>query len=85
MALSKPVIATDGGGTKELIIDNYTGYIILPKSPITLAKKINFLLNDAGKIVSYGKKGEERIENVFGIDKMSKKFAKIYKEICEEK
>ena len=33
MALGKPVIATDGGGTKELIVDGKTGFLVQPKSP----------------------------------------------------
>lgn len=44
MALGKPVIATDGGGIKELIIDRETGFLIPPKSPMVLAEKIIVLL-----------------------------------------
>lgn len=39
MALGKPMIATDGGGTKELVVDGNTGYLIPKKAHEILTKK----------------------------------------------
>ena len=33
MALGKPVIATDGGGTKEIVDDGETGFLIGQSDP----------------------------------------------------
>ena len=33
MALGKPVIATDCGGNKEIVVHNVTGFLIEPKNP----------------------------------------------------
>lgn len=39
-----PIIATDVGGTKEIIIDNINGFLIQPKNISELRKKIKTLL-----------------------------------------
>ncbi|MEZ4840438.1 MAG: glycosyltransferase [Flavobacteriaceae bacterium] len=79
MALSKPVIATDGGGTKELVIDGQTGFLVPPKSPDTLKEKIENLLSDNELRVQMGTKGYERIKEEFSINKMIDKTFELYK------
>lgn len=78
MALGKPVIATDGGGTNELIIDKVTGYLVKPMSPVDLAEKINSLLFDGPLKSSMGVKGKERILEKFNINNMTKSFINEY-------
>ena len=85
MALGKPVIASEGGGTKELIVNNQTGYLIPYKSPKKLENKIILLLNNKTKREEFGKRGKKRIESEFSIKKMLKKFLIIYNETCKSK
>lgn len=70
MAFSKPVIATNGGGTDELIEDGITGFLIEQKNINQLADKILFLLSNSDKALQMGINGRKRIENDFTIDKM---------------
>ena len=70
MAFSKPVIATDGGGTRELVIDDETGYLVPQKSPNILAQKLTKIIDDENLRISMGKKGNERITQSFNLDKM---------------
>lgn len=84
MALGKPVIATEGGGTKELIIAGESGFLINPKSPEELVEKIEFLLDNETFAKSMGKKGKERIKEEFSIEKMTNEFIQIYQGICAE-
>ncbi len=58
MALGKPVIATDGGGTKEIVDDGVTGFLIGQSDPVQLASKIEMLLNDQGLRTEMGEKGK---------------------------
>ena len=44
MAFSKPVIASKGGGTSEIVIPEETGFLINPFDVNDLAKKIVYLL-----------------------------------------
>ena len=78
MALGKPVIATDGGGTSELIINNETGYLVSSKSPGELADKIIQLQNNDGLRCSMGQKGRSIIEKLFNITKMIDSFIDVY-------
>jgi glycosyltransferase involved in cell wall biosynthesis len=81
MALGKPVIATDGGGTKELVIDGETGFLIPQKSPKLLAEKIDYLLNNEPLRKRLGTKGKERIQKEFSLDKMVSEHIKLYEEL----
>ncbi len=46
MAIGKPVIATSGGGTDEIVEDQKTGLLVSTSNPDELAEKIEFLLNN---------------------------------------
>ena len=78
MALSKPVIATAGGGTPELVTDGITGYLIPQRSPGLLAEKIDYLLDHEDVRVCMGKRGEEKIRREFSIDSMIKGHVSLY-------
>lgn len=81
MALGKPVIATMGGGTDEIVTDKRTGFLINPSSPYELADKIELLLNDPILCKEMGSAGGERIKNEFSIDQMVKKHLDLYTEL----
>ncbi len=70
MAHGKPVIASEGGGTAEIIINNETGYIIPPFSINILANKIEYLLENPGIRQLLGKNGKERARKNFRMDNM---------------
>ena len=46
MASAKPVIATRGGGTNEVVMDQYNGFLIEPKNESALIEKIDVLYSD---------------------------------------
>lgn len=78
MALGKPVIATDGGGTKEIVQDGVTGYLVDQSDPGQIASKIEILLNDAGLRMEMGAKGRKRVSELFSIEKMTGKYVDLY-------
>ena len=78
MALGKPVIATRGGGTIEIVKDQETGFLIEPSSPEELARKVEILLNDPLLRVKLGSAGKERIMKEFSIDRMVNKYIDRY-------
>ena len=81
MALEKPVIATSGGGTNEIVIDQLTGFLISPSNPEELAEKLEILLNNHKLSADMGLAGKERILNEFSIDKMVKQYINLYERI----
>lgn len=78
MAFGKPVIATFGGGTPEIILNNKTGYIINPESKDELLNKIKKLIDNPLLIKKMGQKGQERIINNFSIEKMGETFYNLF-------
>jgi glycosyltransferase involved in cell wall biosynthesis len=78
MALAKPVVASRGGGTDEIVEDKKNGFLISPFSVEELSEKLQILINDAGLRQQMGSAGKERIQKCFTIDKMVNKFISIY-------
>jgi glycosyltransferase involved in cell wall biosynthesis len=83
MALGKPVIATDGGGTSELVKNNKTGLLVKVRNVQDLYEKIIYLINNPDIGISMGKKGLSRIEKVFSLDQMIDKTVRVYKELVK--
>jgi glycosyltransferase involved in cell wall biosynthesis len=78
MALGKPVVATAGGGTNEIVSDTVTGLLISPSDPEELALKLELLLNDTDLCARMGLAGKERIIEEFSIDAMVRKYINLY-------
>jgi glycosyltransferase involved in cell wall biosynthesis len=70
MAMSKPVVATSGGGTNEIVIDNETGFLIPQSNPSILAEKLDSLLNNDHLRRQLGMEGRKRVQNHFIIKPM---------------
>jgi len=79
MALGKPVVVTDGGGGKEIVLDGETGFFVPPRSPEDLAYKINYLLDNPNLAKKMGEAGKKRIGEAFSFDIMVKNTLKLYK------
>ena len=70
MAASLPVIATDVGGNREAVLDGITGWVVPPEDPKALAAKIIDLLKDPDRAEEWGKRGRERVNQMFTVKKM---------------
>lgn len=81
MALGKPVIATVGGGTKELVINGETGFLVQAKSPDEVAYKIEYLLNNPEIAEEMGAEGKERITTEFNTEKMTSAYYDLYSKL----
>ncbi len=78
MALGKPVIATEGGGTNEILLDGKTGFLVPPKSSQILANKILELIENPGKAQQMGNAGRNRIDEHFNLEKMTSVYLQLY-------
>lgn len=83
MACAKPVIATDSGGTPEIVADEITGYLVKPKDAAMLADKIAFFAKNTGIARKFGEAGRKRIEANFDIKSNVKKIEEIYTELIQ--
>lgn len=78
MALGKPVIASDIGGTKEIVKHSENGFLVNLETPLEIAELINTLLEDSGKMEQMGKKSKKRICDEFSLEAMGKAFEKVF-------
>lgn len=69
MACGKAVIGTCFGGTKEVVKDNVTGFIVDPFDVENTADKIIELLQDPIKMEKFGRAGFERVTKEFTLEK----------------
>jgi glycosyltransferase involved in cell wall biosynthesis len=69
-----PVVATDVGGTADVVIDRKTGYLVEPKNSAELAAAIEPLLKDQDKRHRMGTAGREQIVEQFSIEQYIRKY-----------
>ena len=69
-AMSKPVIATNHGGSREIIENNVTGWLVEPRNPEDLAEKISYVLMlDQKKKDSVGRNAQRKVREKFSLKK----------------
>ena len=78
MACGLPVVATIGGGTPEIVKDEYNGHLVEPKNSVQMANKIVELIEDNSKRKMYGKNAIDTIEERFTIEKMTADYLEVY-------
>lgn len=81
MALRKPVVANDAGGTKEVVLNNETGFLVQNEPLDRLADNIDDLLNNEDERSLMGSNGREVIEEQFVLNKMGMEFEAIYTDL----
>lgn len=81
MAMQKPVIATDCGGNRELLINNHTGFLVEPFKPIQVSERISHLLDDKQLAEHLGQNGFNQLEKKFNLKVMGKAFVELYNSI----
>ncbi len=79
MALRKPVVATDGGGTRELVEDGQTGFLVPARDPDTLAAKVEYLLDNPDIARRMGEAGEARLRHKFSTARMIEETVELYR------
>jgi L-malate glycosyltransferase len=82
LATGLPLVATDTGGTKELVEDGENGFIIKMKDSDDIAEKIEKLFNDGGLRERMGAASRKKAETM-SWEKAAKKYIEIYFKIKE--
>ena len=76
-----PAVATKVGGIPEMIKDNETGILVLPKDADSLAQGILFLLENKEKRVAMGEKAKAWVDEKFSAEKMVNDISALYKQL----
>jgi glycosyltransferase involved in cell wall biosynthesis len=81
MALRRPVIASEIGGLKELLVNDENGILVPPGDPSAIAKSLNGLLSDTDFASSLGKAARKTVEEKFSSKIWYQKHVYVYDEL----
>lgn len=82
MALGKPVVANDSGGTNEILKHNVNGYLVTNEQSIeSITELILDLILDEEKRKTYGNNGKKLINQNYSVEYMGNAFEVIYNEL----
>jgi glycosyltransferase involved in cell wall biosynthesis len=73
-----PVVATEVGGTPEVVEPNTTGLLAAARDPEALAHAIGAVLANPERGRQMGRAGRQRVENCFDIRTMTKQYEALY-------
>lgn len=79
MAFGKPVVATRGGGTGEVVNHEETGFLVRPFDVDEIVARIEFLLDHDDISEKMGRAGKEKLIREFGLDKMTAAYIDLYR------
>jgi len=85
MAFSKPVVATNVLGTRELVVDGETGVLVEYKNVEQLASSIHVMLSDERKRKEFGNNGRRRIEESFTEEIVVERIVNMYQQLWQVK
>jgi glycosyltransferase involved in cell wall biosynthesis len=85
MACGLPVICSDSGGNRELVIDGETGFIIPPENVHAFIEKLLYLKSHPDIAARMGKAGYQRIVSLFSIERMISEYESLYRMLLDRK
>jgi glycosyltransferase involved in cell wall biosynthesis len=81
MAAGKPVIATNGGGVPEIVVDGVTGILVPMRDAQAMADAMRRLLGDAGLRKTMGAAARAHVQQNFSIQKTAKAVENVVEQI----
>ena len=83
MAAGKPVIATDVGGTSEVVIDDETGIMVQPKDVQAAADALLRLIDSSELRIRLGESGRQYVEKNYSVDKYVERLDGLYQKLIK--
>ena len=81
MASGKPVVATDTGGTPEIVRDGVDGILVRPRDPEALASALGRLIEDKRTRMMMGSAGRDWIVGEFSIERNARATEQLYERL----
>jgi glycosyltransferase involved in cell wall biosynthesis len=83
LAMAKPVVVTDVGGNRELVIDGETGLLVPPRDPARLAAGILTLIRRPERAQALGWAGRHMVEGNFSHDVKAQRVERLYRQLLQ--
>lgn len=85
-ATGLPIVATDVGGNREVVVDGKTGFLVPPKDPKALAQAMLRLMNlPEEERRKMGEVARQHIEANFSLDRVVDQWEALYRELLTRK
>jgi glycosyltransferase involved in cell wall biosynthesis len=81
MAAAKPVVITDVGGAREVVVDRETGLLVEPGSVEPLSRALGSLMEDSSRGAVLGLAARESVSRQFGAARMAADYEEVYAEL----
>jgi N-acetyl-alpha-D-glucosaminyl L-malate synthase BshA len=81
MACEVPVIGTDSGGVREVVVDGETGYLCEVGDTDAMAERAIRILTDPKLAKEMGKKGRRRVVDCFSAETIVSQYESLYEEL----
>ena len=85
MACGLPVVCTDSGGNREVVLEGRTGLIVPPLDPSAVVNALRILAQDPETARRFGQAGRERIRTAFSTREMVAKTVSVYESVLRER
>lgn len=78
-----PVVTTTTGGTRDVVIDGETGYLVAERSPDQLAASLGLLAADPALRQRLGEAGRDHVGENFGWPAIARRYAALFRSVIE--
>lgn len=83
LAMGKPCVSFDIDGAREVVIDDYTGYLVKAFDSVGLADGVVRLLDDEGLRKKFGENGRRHVDPDFRTEKMVADISGVYQMLLD--
>ena len=84
LSASVPVVATDVGGVRELVVHGESGFVVPPRDSEALAEGMMTMMDlEEGQRAMMGRMGAEHIEERFGLQEVVRRWDRLFSEMLE--
>jgi len=85
-ATGLPIVATDVGGNREVVLDGVTGFLVPPRNPEALAQAMLRMMDlSEEKRQEMGRAARKHVEENFSLDRVVDMWEALYSELLERK
>jgi glycosyltransferase involved in cell wall biosynthesis len=84
MALSKPLVASNGGAVPEIVMHEHTGLLFEPGNPAALAAALRTLLADRPRAAAMGAAGRARLLAEFSVHRNIEQTQALYERLLNK-
>jgi len=77
-----PIVTADAAGTRDIVVEGETGYIVPPGNAERLAEAVVRLLNQPETRDRYGKRGRQLAQDRFSKEVISSTYLRLFEQAC---